>query len=75
MSFEGIRSANIPDDGSRIAVARLIHDPREIRAALGRRRDVAGPQAVRSERRGIEPGGGAVALQDIGDGPVCKAAP
>ena len=34
---------------------RLIHDPREVRASLGHRGDVAGPQAVRPEGRSIEP--------------------
>lgn len=43
MVFEDVRPAYVPDDRARVAVPRLIHDPSEIRASLGRCRDVASP--------------------------------
>ena len=73
MSLESVRSPDVADHCSGIPVAGLMHDPREIGASLGRRRDVAGPQTVRPEQRGIEAGGRAVGLDDVGDGAIREA--
>lgn len=67
MPLEGVGAPDVPDHGPRIPVTRLVHDPREIRPALGRRGDIACSQGVRSERRGVETGGHAIALDDVGD--------
>lgn len=62
---KGVGSANVTDDGSRIAVPALIHDASEIHASARRFRDVAGPQGMRPEGRGIEPGGLRIDLDDV----------
>jgi hypothetical protein len=62
------RPPDVATDGAGITVSALIHDPREIGAALGGRGDVAGPQAVCPERRGIEPRSDRVLLNEVGHG-------
>jgi len=52
--LEGIGSADVPDDGSGIAMPALINDAREICAPLGGCRDVAGSQGVCPEGRGTK---------------------
>lgn len=68
MSLEGIRVAYVGHDGFRISVTRHFHDFGEIRATLGGGGDEASPQRVSPERRGVETGGRAVALQNVRDG-------
>ena len=63
--FERIRPPYIAHHCPRIAMPGPIHDPCEIRSALGSRRDVPRPQRVCPERRGIKPGGRAVPLHDV----------
>lgn len=69
---KGVGSANVTDDGSRIAVPALIHEASEIHASACRFSDVAGPERVSPEGRGIEAGGGRVALDDVTYGPRCE---
>ncbi len=54
-ALERIRPTDVANDRPGIPVPGLVHDASEIRATLGRGRDVAGPQGVSPERRGIEP--------------------
>jgi hypothetical protein len=51
-------------------VPALIHDAHEISATLGRGGDIAGPQAVSPESRGIVSGRLRAALDEVGDGSV-----
>ena len=75
MVLESVRPPNVPDDGSRVAVPALVHDPCEIRAAFGCRRDVPSPQAMRPEGRRIESGSRGVTLEHVRDGLRCEASP
>lgn len=53
VALEGIYSPDVSDHGSWIAVPQPIHDPGHVGAALRGRGDVASPQAVAPERRGV----------------------
>jgi hypothetical protein len=68
VSLEGVRPPDVADHSPRIPVAGLVHNPGQVRAPFGRRRDVAGPQAVCPERRSIETSGYAVPLDEVGHG-------
>ena len=68
MPLEGVRSAHVPEHGSRIAVTGLIHDPIKGSAALGRAGHVTGPKAMSPEGGWIESDRGRVPLDDVRDG-------
>lgn len=68
MVLEGVRPPDVPNHRLRVPVPALVHDACEIRAALGRCRDVAGPQRVRSEGRGIQAGRRRMPLEHVRDG-------
>jgi hypothetical protein len=68
--LEGIGTSDVADDSSGVPVPALIHDAHEIGATLGRGGDIAGPQAVSPESRGIVSGRLRAALDEVGDGSV-----
>ena len=70
MILEGIGTSDVADDSSGVPVPALIHDAHEISATLGRGGDIAGPQAVSPESRGIVSGRLRAALDEVGDGSV-----
>ena len=73
MILEGVGPPNVPDHRPRVPVARLVHDAGEIRTPFGGGRDVASPQGVCSEGRGIKASRLCVSLDDVGHGLGCEA--
>jgi hypothetical protein len=67
--LEGIGTADIPNYRPWVAMPALIHYAGEIHALSCGFRNVAGPQTMRPEGRGIQPGSLRIALDDVANGP------